>query len=76
MIYPSIPLDIWINKYDLEIEKYHCPKCKRVFETIVPITTKDSAGLQSQIHDCGPEYYLVVLTPRTNEGLEFWNTIV
>jgi len=76
VIYPNVDLNKWIEKYDLGIETFSCPKCKKVFETIIPIMTIDSVGLQSQSHKCGPEYILVILTPRTDDALKFWNMIV
>lgn len=76
MIYPEVSLNEWIKKWDLEIVKYDCPKCREVFETTVPVMTRQSAGLQSPIHGCGSELWTVILTPRTAESLAFWDTIV
>ena len=76
MIYLQVDLQKWIERYDLEIQIYNCPKCKKAFKTEVPIMTKDSVGLQSHIHECGSQYWTVILTPRTAEAKMFWDTII
>ena len=77
MIYPDVPLDVWMKKYGLEpVEEYQCPKCKELFYTTRPVLLRDSAGLIIPLHDCGPEYWHALLTPRTKESIAFWNQIV
>ena len=72
----KVELQAWIEKYDLKIEEYHCPKCHKVVGTTVPVMTADSAGLQSPVHECGSEYWTAILTPRTKEARGIWSTIV
>jgi hypothetical protein len=76
MIFPQVELQEWIDKWGLEIADYECPTCKKTFKTTIPVMTKDSAGLVTPDHDCGPGHWKVVMTPRTEEAKEFWNKII
>lgn len=76
MIYPQVDLNEWIAKWGLEIAEYECPLCKSIFRTTIPVMTKDSAGLVTPDHGCGDGCWKVIMTPRTEEALAFWNTII
>lgn len=72
MIYPDVPLDAWARKYRLKVKVYRCPSCGGEFPTVRPVLLADCAGLESEVHDCGPGFIKVVLRPRTAEGKRFW----
>lgn len=77
MIYPAdVELKAWIKKYDLKIEEYICPKCKKGFKTDVPFLTKEYAGLETREHECGPQFKKGIVAPRTAETANFWGQII
>lgn len=76
MVYPDVDLSYWIKKFKLEIENYDCPKCGATFKTTKAVMTRESAGLITPLHGCGPQYWIAVLTPRTRESISFWDSIV
>lgn len=75
MMYPNVDLESWILKYGLEVADYSCPNCGCIFHTTIPVLTKDDAGLQTPIHNCGPEFSKAIFTPRTHAAIEFWNKL-
>lgn len=76
MIYPEVNLQVWLERWGLEIESWTCDICGKEFETTVPILAKDSAGLVTPEHGCNPYHCHAIFTPRTAESIAFWNTIV
>jgi hypothetical protein len=76
MIFPEVNFEQWAAKYHLDVKYYTCPLCKKNFQTNVPFLTRDSAGLQSPIHDCGDEFWIAVMRPRTADAEQFWSSIV
>lgn len=76
MIYPTIGLDEWIEKYSLKAREYRCPSCKETFRTTVPIITNECAGLASPAHECGRGFVGYVLTPRKAEVEAFWREVL
>ena len=76
MIFLDVDLSEWVEKFDLSIVKYKCPKCHKTYDTNVPVITKDYAGLQSPIHECGAKYREVVFTPRGSALKKRWEEVM
>lgn len=54
MIYPDIPLKVWLKKYpDLEVLSHKCESCGEISKSETPFLTKEYAGLESQPCSCG-----------------------
>jgi len=62
----------WANKYGLEIKQANCPKCGILIITDVPFAVKGYRGLKSSDHGCGEMYCRKILTPVSEEEIEFW----
>jgi len=75
MIYPDNQLQEWIDRHKLMVVNYHCPKCQNDFPTNVPVLLRDSAGLQSRIHECGRDFAKLVLVPRTGSAKRLWKQV-
>ncbi|MCM2322558.1 MAG: hypothetical protein NDJ90_04780 [Oligoflexia bacterium] len=77
MIYLKVDdLDNWIRKFDLEVIEYVCPKCNRGFKSSVPFVMKGYVGLETPIHECGPNYRDIVVVPTDPEKIKFWNSVL
>lgn len=77
MIYLQVDnLSVWIKKYDLEVIEYRCPKCEKGFESTIPFLIKGYAGLETPIHECGPQYREIIVVPRSNATESFLNSIL
>ncbi len=75
MIYPDIPLIEWCHRYKLTPRDYVCPKCGETYPTNIPVLLADCAGLESEIHSCGPSFVAVRLKPRTSKAKLFWSKV-
>ena len=76
MIYPNIALEKWINKYKLEVAAFFCPNCGKTFRTEVPIIMKNYVGLESPVHSCGKDFTKLVVTPRNEDEMKFWEETI
>lgn len=74
-MYPHEELRAWLTKTGLHVEAYDCPKCGKRFETTVPVIMSDYYGLESPIHECGPAFTKVVMSPRSSNKKKLWKEI-
>ena len=65
MIYPDINPIKFSLKYDIELSNDFCRNCKREVQVNIPIISKDFVGFESPLHECGENYKIIVLKPRT-----------
>jgi len=72
MIFPNVPLDSWIKKFDLEELCYSCPKCQKEFKLSIPLLINGYAGIMSPIHECGDNCTDMLLTPNKPESEKLW----
>jgi len=73
--FPDMPLDDWLERYDLEVFEYTCPKCGDKFKTTIPIITKEYAGVMTPVHGCGDQYIDLVITPTDLTGWLFYQLL-
>lgn len=76
MIYPDIPLENWLKKYDLEVTEKICAHCEGTFQTTIPILIKGYAGLETPQHGCPRQFAAAVFTPTSFEKTELWQKII
>lgn len=55
MIFPDIPLKVWLNKYPIDIRTGEC-ECGIICTTTVPVVIKGLVGLTSPMCKCGRQY--------------------
>lgn len=56
MFYPDVPLEYWVKKHDFKVKKLKCLNCGLIQKTTIPFLSKESIGLVTPVHDCGPEF--------------------
>lgn len=76
MIFPDVGLDEWKRRFDLDVIEAPCACCGKTFRTEIPILTHGHAGLATPVHECGPTFVEVVLTPKTDAARSFWESVV
>ena len=74
MIFPKVPLEHWTKKFDLEVLNYPCPKCQKTYKTSIPVLITGYAGLM--IHDCGKNFFDLVLTPNKTNTKDLWSNLI
>jgi hypothetical protein len=55
---------------------WDCPKCGKNFPLNQPLTLHGMIGYTSGIHECGPGFESVVLTPASEEKKAFWRKVL
>lgn len=71
-MYPKTNHEDWAKMYGLYIKSRACQKCKKVFETTVPVAIKGYRGLQAPLHECGIKYIHSIFVPVEKEEIKFW----
>jgi hypothetical protein len=63
MIYPGTDPRAWSLKHNLELSTDKCRKCGKEVEVNIPIISPDFVGFESAVHECGPQYRIILLKP-------------
>lgn len=64
MIYPDVDPVKWAKKYGLEIIRENCRNCGKEVVVNIPCISKQFVGFDSQPHECGEQYRIMIVKPR------------
>jgi hypothetical protein len=67
MIYLDVNPTRWKEKYGVEPCEDVCRKCGCKVVVDIPIISKDFVGYESEAHECGNGYKIIMLKPRDVE---------
>jgi hypothetical protein len=74
LIYLDTPLDEFLEKHDLTIEDTFCPWCASTNIEHKPAISKDYYAVITRCKICA--YETGLFTPRGDEAIELWDTII
>jgi ribosome-binding protein aMBF1 (putative translation factor) len=76
MIYPDVPVDKWIKKYDLKIYHRQCPHCSVTVSTNRPWITVDYAGIELEYcPSCNKKIGMSVAVPISEKSKTAWGSL-